>query len=441
MSDEAPLATRLQQLEQKVEALESIRDEARVRVNVAELEERVRLLKARLPEGDGGRTFRAGAKRVYRHVLDNWGFFAFLFALAVAAVVYVRYGIGYFESYENTYNTKTSAQYYVDIGERLLMRAEFGAAEDAFATALGINSNNLDARHGLMKAQVLKPVEGRKKYTPEIVQAKLKYLEELFKSKGVNQHLIFYFKGVMKEDQDDQKAARQLFEDSKTVEPNFIGNYIELGKLDLFEGKVDEAAAQFKLALEKAPDHTKVLTYLGSCYLVTLKFNDAKDALLKAYDINPQPETYLLLGEVFRYSGELDEAVFMHQSGLRLLNEPNGGAGGSPDPVTFNFMPEKLGDSQTTKVFEQAGSPEQFLTLTHYALSIDYALQKNFPEAEKAFSYGISTDKLLGRRKEYGCFYINKINFMKSMMKLDGEVTTWLDGKIPLLDPTQECRE
>ena len=421
---------KFQKLEADLQALKNVDEVKKLGEDVAGLEHRLSEIKSSLNPQQRG----ISARKAAQFFLTYWTLFAFGATVLFALYVYCRYGVGYFESYKNISDTKKSAQYYKDIGDSLVPRAEFKAAEGAYAEALRINPNYIEGRLGLMRSQVLSPLEGYKKFTTVVVEARLNYLKQI----SPNDHLIPYFRGILKMEQDDKPGAENLFLESRTKEPKFAGNDIQLGYIDLFYGRIDSASGNFRNALATVPDHPMVLNYLGMCEMVALKFAEAKCHLERAAKISPRLETLLNLGEAYRNSGDNDSATFTHENALRLLNNPDLKEGMHYELGTFNYMPLAR-RPEAVRSFEQASSLDQYRALINYALSIDYALQRKFPEASKAFDRGYDSDRTINGEKALGCFYLNRVDFVTHHKKPGADIVKWFDKKRVQVDANNTC--
>lgn len=425
-------SAKFQQIETNLALLKSVNEEEKLRENVEALESRVNQLKNRFTTPKAGGHF--SAKNFLRLLLDYWTLIAFVFAVVIAGYVYWGYGVSYVESYKVISDTKKSAEYYKETGDSLMPRAEFGAAEDAYKTALEINPNYLEARQGLMKTQILKPMEGYNDYTPVVVEAKLNYLQRI----SPNDYLIPYFKGILQMKQDHKKEARTLFLESRSKNPEFVGNYDQLGHLDLFDGNFDLANQEFSEGLRRVPNHPLLLTSLGASNMLAGKVKEAISQLEEAAANSQRLETLLILGEAYRNIGRSSIATFNHEKALGLLKDPKLKEGANYGMVTLNYLPTKK-RPDIVRSFEQASNYDQYKTLIYYALSIDYALQRKFSEANTTFDIAYKTDQTVNGEKAFGCYYVNRLEFLTDSQKLVPTVKTWFAGRHHELDPNNSC--
>lgn len=407
---------------------------AEILKKVHAVEAEVLEIKSLFPPPRPFKRFLLRLKKILDSVLKYW----LPLALLLGLFINWWYGVGFFDEIKDAADKKRAAQYYVNIGNALLMRAEFKAAEEAFVTALDIKENDLDAHHGRLRLQVLNPVKDRKTYTPEIVEAKLAYLgsEE---SPLKNDFLIPYYRGVMSKVEGKRGEARKSFNDSKALEDKFAGNYIQLGHLDVYDGNLKGAIANFEEALRKAKSQTLVLTYLGACQMASLDFDKAQTSLEEAEDRADRLETLLFLGELYRWKRDFVAAHIVHERALELTKDPAIQEGAHYDPCIFTFMPERRGDTTAAYVYNEAHDLGDFKSLIYYALSLDYALAKDMKRAQSAFDEAYKIDRTVGSGKRFRCLYKNRIGYIKEFSKVDAPTVRWLEERLTQLDPGREC--
>jgi tetratricopeptide (TPR) repeat protein len=432
-------------------------EDAKTETEIAVLTAKLEALKRTAPR----KGFRLGVflRKLPQHLLTYWTLVAFIIAAVVAVYVYKRYGVGYFETYENISNTKQSAKYYRLAGETLLSRAEFAAAEGSFKTATEIDPYNIEARRGLMLSQVLRSQEGHGADPPDIINARLQYLEAepAFKDNP----LLGYFRGRLAVLQGDRKKARTCFENSVTqlesankAHPNgrndFVGNYVELGILDMWDGKIPEAIQNFTKPVLANINQTTALNHLAECYLVSERFDDAFGVLSRLYSASPRLESYLVFGDFFRYrfasdptkfKQDLESAKTMDRLAEDILN--NSSSAGSdaakkPDLTAgidfgrMHFLPVPLANTPQFKDHSIAAAekPEQYKALTNYALSLDHALAGDFTEANRYYSQATAADTF----NEYRCRLVYMTRFYRARMsRLQPGLKAWFDEKVESL--------
>ena len=425
---------RLLAMETQLRTLVDVDEEQKLREKVQELDNRLNELKDRLGSQRKGCIRRAG-RWLWEFIKSNWTFLAFVVSVGSIGYVYYEYGISYFESFKTLANTKNSAKSYKETGDALLERAEFKAADEAYQSAVAIDPSYSEARQSLMRTQILNSLDSYSAYTPVPVEAKLTYLENA----SQDDYLIPYIRGVIQIDHDRKNEARELFIDSLKKNKEFVGNYIQLGYLDLFAANIDRAKANFSAALTKVPDHPLALYNLGLCHMLSLDFDSAIKTMERAASYSDRLEIFLSLGEAYRNIGRTDMAVFHHERARKLIEDPNLKVGANYGRGTFNFFPENRSDEDTPKIFVQALTINNYKALINYELSIDYALQRKFSDAKKSFVEGYKADETINGEKGFGCFYLNRSDFVIRRQNLSPVISRWFSKKRSVLDRNRTC--
>jgi tetratricopeptide (TPR) repeat protein len=441
----AALGTKIEGAEKNIQTLAIVktRVERLKKIKQAKTQTELRILSANVETiRQELATQKGRARRIlsatFKALLTYWALIAFVVTALFTWYIYHTYGVGYFEPYQNIQNTKLSAKYYVSSGDHLLARAEFTAAEEAFKTAVEINPYDITARRGLMLSQVLTSGEGPLQHS-EITDAKLKYLEneQAFKDNP----LLSYFHGRLAAAEGDRQKAMEYFQASSAQlksfnqehpdqRNEFIGNDIEIGILDMWAGKIDDAIHFFETPL--VGDQKTALNHLSECYLVTGRFDQAWNALSKLYKRSPRVETYLILGDFFRYQYATDPPKYIRNleaaktmdilasKALTSTNPTSAELGTEPklaygkDYGRMHFLPIPLEDVPSFgQSVADADKPEQYQALTSYSLSLDYALSGDFVNANNYYDRALATDVF----KEYPCQFVYKTRYYRSKMR------------------------
>ena len=433
-------------METKLQTLADIEEERKLSDEVQKLDDRLSRLKARWAPKQKYRKLR----KFGGWIKSNWTLLAFLFSVGSVVYVYGKYGISYFESFKTIADTKESAKRYNQTGDELLLSAEFKAADEAYQIAVAIDPSYVAAREGLMTTQILISIDSFSTYSPVAVEAKLRSLENVSqKEKNVSPkgYLIPYIRGIIKIDQDRRNEARKLFEESLTKNREFVGNYIQLGYLALFDAEIDEARRNFKIVLDKLREHPLISYNLGLCDMLSLDFKSAIQNMERAKaSSSDRLEILLSLGEAYRYAGDIDTAIFYHEAARTLLEDPKLKEGANYGRGTFNYLPESSEDflpaskdKDRRRSFEQAVTLNQYKALINYALSIDYALQGKFSDADKSFSQGYKADQTINGEKAFGCFYLNRSDFVIRRQNPSPVVSQWFSKRRSVLDRNRTC--
>ena len=139
--------------------------------------------------------------------------------------------------------------------------------------------------------------------------------------------------------------------------------------------------------------------------MLKLKFDVAKCLYEEARRISPYLDTYINLGDTYRFMGDTDNALYYHKAALKLIKDEqaekeNAVAGA----IAINYMPVKPGDTDTTKTYISVYTLEEKKALTYYELCLDYAIKGDFANASKMLANAAQFDA----DKQYEDFVKNK---------------------------------
>jgi tetratricopeptide (TPR) repeat protein len=397
------------------------------------LEREVLAIKSELlPESKPGRLI------VMTRAANEWfrNYFPLISAVSAALVILIAYFVyhvdplqSYRETREKIDNerlTKQTSEFYTRLGEKLLNRAEFKSAENAFNRALEIRPTNLDATVGVLRSQIFKPLEGQKYYKPEVVEAKLAHLRSV---SGRDDYIIYYYEGILQGDHEEYAEAKKSFAKAAEMNPNFIASYNMMGMTTLqAKGEVVEAISNFQHALEIDPRYAATHFNLGSCYLLVEEYDKAIEHLDKSDKLFADPITAIMLGDAYLYKGgegSIEKAFRAHELALSLLDDPNIKDVEYISSSIFNYMPSKRGDRELTKNYVYTNNSIQNKAFAHYALSFDYALLKRFREADVEFAKALGLES----RLDYSRFFQWKIFSLMNFLVMDEAVKRWFQSK------------
>jgi len=394
-------------------------EEGKLEERVKALDREISALKAQIKIGQGQQG-ASSIERVARVLITNWVLISFIAALGTAVYVKFRFGIDYLESYRNLSTTKTLSEFHRRMGDRLMVSAEWEAAEQSYQSALQINPNNIKATYGLIKAHVFHPLPGKKYYTPEVVDARLQYLSSEFPDDDD----IYYLKATRYFDQQDNGKAKKLLHHCIDKNPKAVACYLLLGYISQGEQDLHEAEANFSKVIELDPSVATARNNLGFCHLLGLKVGEAIDQLEKAYAISPIMVTGINLGDAYRYSGKLDQAREWHEFVLSTVNNQEM----DRDRYilgewTYNFMPVYRGDVESIRSLIRVYTLEQKQAIAHFALSLDFALIGELGKATEEFDRSL---KLEGGSM-YKRFFANKMLSTENIISpRDQVIRRWL---------------
>lgn len=105
-------------------------------------------------------------------------------------------------------------------------------------------------------------------------------------------------------------AARQAFEKSAAISPNYLPALEALMNLDIADKKYADALERAQKQIDKDPKAALPLVLRSKVYLAQRDFAHAEPDLLKAIDLDPKLESaYLLLANLYVASNRQDEAI------------------------------------------------------------------------------------------------------------------------------------
>jgi len=424
-------------------------DDAILLTRLHELESDLQAIKAKLIKPKDPSPVDRYVRRPWNWVLRNWGFCVFILGLCFAVWTYARYGVGYFESQKNASLRRESSESYRRLGDKLMLYGEFEAAKDAYGRALKINDSNIEATRGLLKAEVLDPLAGRKYVIPEIVQTRIDHLRDMMKTEEASGlsgflglrtekiekegYLLDYFEGALFQDRGDTEQARVSYRKSFENNPKFIYGYIAYAMVDYEKHNYDSAITTLEAAIKQNPNSANALDVLGGCYMFKEEFQKAADCFTASRKISSTLSNSMDLSEAARYLLDAAYARQLDEGTLELVSDTsNEKERFLESDLIFGFLPEKKGEAAPPE-------NEYFSTLNekkmavYYALALDHALNKEFDKADESFKKAA----LLDPGKKYDSYVRNRIVSLEhlSVRELPAATKTWMNKKVKLLSP------
>jgi tetratricopeptide (TPR) repeat protein len=394
-------------------------EEPDIQKRVSDLEQKVDTLRKSLKADAAPVGLIARSQSIARFLGANWALLSFVAALLVAGYVKYRFGIDYFESYRNVATNRELSNFYEQMGDRMMAKSEWQAAEQAYRNALQINANNTEATFGIVKAQVFQPVPGEKYWAPEVVDARLDYLLSRFP----DDYQIYFLKAIRYRSTGDNAEAASWLQKCIDKKPAFTGCYIELGYIDIGQSKVNEAKANFEKAVELDPNSAMAKNDLAACHFLLSDFSGAARGFQESYKISPTALTALNIGEAYWFSGDFASALEIHQIAADYMN-------GTHDPQDRYigsdwrepFFPLHVGDLETIKITTQVFNAEQKKAILHIALAVDHALLEQFDDANREFAIALNPQPPLGHRQ----LIQNRMQSAENMVQMSDASRSWL---------------
>jgi protein O-mannosyl-transferase len=103
------------------------------------------------------------------------------------------------------------------------------------------------------------------------------------------------------------------------IQPDSANAHFNLGRIFLRQGRLDEAAAHFQRALEIQPNDARAHSDLGLVLLQKGQTDEAMAHCLKALEIQPDfAEAHYNFGNALLQKGQLDEAIVQFQKALEI---------------------------------------------------------------------------------------------------------------------------
>jgi tetratricopeptide (TPR) repeat protein len=419
-------------------------DNKEARNRIVELEKELTLLKSDLAVVQQPNSIWGSIKPALAVAAANWALISFLAAVLTAFYIKVNYKITYFESYRDLAAKKALSEFYRALGDRMMIPAQWKAAAAAYQAALDINPTNMLATYGMAQTSVFLPLKGKKRYDPELADAKLDYLMLHSIKKGTKKERmrdaaqLYFLKSVNRRNIGDYDEEKECLNKSIKADPGFVAPHVNLGILHENRGDIDQALECYKKAVELEPKFALPNNNLGSTYLVSADFAKAIEYLQYAANIFPTLLTHVSLGEAYAYNGDFDRALELHERAVKTLEEPGIAKedyvryGGN---WTYGFMPLEKGDKETIKKVVRVRDFEQKSYVTFAALAFDYALLEKLQEANKQFARAWLPEKWDDCSK----LFLNRIqSTLKLILNISPITREWFESKANELEASAE---
>jgi tetratricopeptide (TPR) repeat protein len=396
--------------------------ETEARHKLIALEKELQILKSDLIAAKQPNPVIHAIESVAQFAVSNWVLLSFLVAILTALYVKYRFKIDYFESYRDLATKKMLSEFYRHLGDRLMISAEWNAAETAYRDSLAINPTNIKATYGIAKVTVFQPLKGEETYATEIADRKLDYLIANPPPNAAIEDLrrdfaqLYFLKGISRSNAGDDAQGRTWQQKAIETDPTFVGPHLELGYMHETAGEIEQAISCYKKAVDLDKDLALANNNLGGMYLIIAEFDKAIEYLERAHRISPSLMTTLTLGEAYAYAHHFNQALARHKNAWSNLAVPGiekeryvtfGGT------WSYSFMPLQKGDSETIKRNVKIYTLDEKKILTISELAFDHALLGNIKRAHERFAEA----RAMKGADNYADFFLNRIQSMLNLIE------------------------
>lgn len=389
---------------------------------VSDLEKEVEALKAQTAEvKHGGRLWAFD-----RFLVTNWVLISVLSAGLVAAIGKYYFHVDYFESYEKISETNALARFYEQMGDHIMAKSEWPAAEQSYRAALQLDPNSTKATFGIVKAQVFQPLPGQKYSAPEVVDAKLEYLISRFP----DDYQIYFLKAIRYQAMGENDQEEVWLRKCISRNPSFTGCYLQLGVLNILRSQMAEAATNFAKVVELDPSSAMARNDLAVCRILQSDFSGAIQQFERSYRISPTVVTSIALGEAYWYNRQFSNALGIHSWAAKYMNDADPNDRFVGDQWFASYLPLHPGDLDSIKTKVMIDTLEQKKALAHYEVAIDEALLDNRDAADQEFAAALK----LEHGKEYRRLVQNRMQSVENLVPMSMEAKVWLAEHDKLLD-------
>lgn len=396
---------------------------------VHELELEVQKLKAQVAKS-GGRRVQVVVKKSVGFVLTYWTLLSFVVALGVALYIKYAFNVDYFENYRSMAASRETSAFHNKLGNDLLHRQEWSAAEEAFTRALAANANNADASYGLLKSRIFKPAAGEKLSSPRSQDTMIAFLREQ-RPGDADLDMLQAFRYW---EQDQKAEARKFALAALEKQPDFSNVLAMLGHMSLAEGDIEAAKSWTLKASAADPGNANALSNLGFMEVLTGDFDGALDKLKRASLAEASLVTTLGISDAHRMKGEFSEALTASSAAARMaVNEVVRESRIMGNEWFYNHLPESKDDKESWKNGIYATNFDRKESLCQFAFALDLALTGDLAAAGKPWARAME----LTPGDDLRDYFVNKIKatLAWSPVKVPDETKQWLQDKFNVPQP------
>ncbi|MCU7499255.1 MAG: tetratricopeptide repeat protein [Bacteroidota bacterium] len=220
--------------------------------------------------------------------------------------------------------------------------------------------------------------------------------------------------GVRLIDVEKYTEARNFFENLVKSNPKNADAYYWLGKLDIKEGKTDQAQADFQKGIDANKENAINFVGLGQVQLIKNDSTSAIKQFDEALDMTDSKDANIMIAIADAYLGS-DTKNFGRP--IQLLSKAK--AVSKKNPAIF----ERLGDiylrlvngSMAIQNYQTAIDYDSANVKAYIGIGQIYAKIKNYPDAEANFTKAITVDPTYAPAfKEFGEYYYSRKDYVKA---------------------------
>jgi tetratricopeptide (TPR) repeat protein len=370
---------------------------------------------------------------------------AFTIAALTTIIAFVFFRVDPFESYRTIKTTRELSRFHSKIGDDLLFREDWQAAEFEYRTALEIDKNNIQATYGIFEAQIFQPLEGQKYFAPEVADAKLDSLEEmlpnyylvhflgkLYEKRTPQNYQVYFLRGTYYFLLQDYPNAQKWLTKAINLNRKFTAGYIERGYVKQSDSDIEGACKDYRTALANEKDNATANNNTGYCDLLEQNFVGAATHFWAAWDISRRLNSNINLGDAYLFAGKTKEALGWQKYALRLM-EAASDVGENERFVagewTFNYMPVSADDQPSKHIPVKVATIKQKTIFLHYNLSFGFALNADFDAATKEFNKA----RQLDTHGDYNLFFEQKMKSIQYLVTMNSDVQSWFEKQEEVL--------
>ena len=182
--------------------------------------------------------------------------------------------------------------------------------------------------------------------------------------------------------------ATTIFEQYTTQKPNNAWGYYMFGMSAWKAGDLPKAEMGFKAALGVDPEHLKSLVNLSRVLIEQKKYDDARDTLMQAGDLEPNSnEVHRLLGRAYHAQGRKEDAIDAYRHAIELDDEDVW----SMNNLALLFLEEKRAE-EAMPLLLKAVDLRKDVAAVHNNLGMALEHTRRFKDAAEAYNDALSAD-------------------------------------------------